>query len=287
MKSIKVSCPAKINLTLEVLNRREDGFHNIRSLMQIIDLYDYLDIEIEDSKESEIILSGNSSEIPYDERNLVYKAAELFLKTSGICAKIRIQIDKNIPIAAGLAGGSTDAAGTIFGLNELFDRPLAKSNLHYLCSLLGSDLNVCLEGGCVLAELRGEKITRIDSKMEYPVTLIKPAKLGISAKEAYSKYAIIDDKPKLGMTDKMLQAIKLREDIKPFLYNDLERAIFNDYKELQKIKELLPEAIMTGSGSTFFVLEDRINIDLPEDFIVIEGRRFIDLGIKCNNFVTN
>ena len=121
MKNITVKCPAKINLTLEVVNKREDGFHNIKSIMQMIDLYDTLEIAISENPENEILLSGNSDEIPYNEKNLVYKAADLFFQETGICGiKTEIYIDKKIPVSAGLAGGSTDAAGVIFGLNEIF-----------------------------------------------------------------------------------------------------------------------------------------------------------------------
>ena len=121
MQSIKIQCPAKINLLLKVLNKREDGFHNIESIMQTIDLFDYLTINIENYSTSEILLDGNNKEIPYNEKNLVYKAAKLFLdKTNLQNKKISIYIDKSIPVSAGLAGGSTNAAGTLYGLNKIF-----------------------------------------------------------------------------------------------------------------------------------------------------------------------
>ena len=288
MTKIQVKCPAKINLTLEVLNKRDDGFHNIKSIMQMISLYDILDIEIKESNKTEILLCGNSNEIPYNEKNLVYKAAKLFLDETKIeNVRIEIYIEKNIPIAAGLAGGSTDAAGTLYGLNELFERPLNRYKLHTLCAQLGSDLNVCLEGGCILAESRGEKISKIKSP-QASVTLIKPRNLGISAKEAYTKYSLKEEKPHYHMTEKMLEAFEKNEDIKEFLYNDLEYAVFNDYKELQEIKKLIPDAIMSGSGSTYFVLRELEGVSLGEDFQVISGLKFIDSGIEtaCNNFVT-
>ncbi len=130
MKEIKIKCPAKINLTLEIVNKREDGFHNIKSIMQLISLYDYLTIK---SADKGITLSGTSKEVPYNEKNLVYKAADLFFKTTGIKSGVEIFIEKNIPIAAGLAGGSTDAAGTIYGLNKLFGNKLNNLELNELC----------------------------------------------------------------------------------------------------------------------------------------------------------
>lgn len=285
MKQIKVTCPAKINLTLEIVNKREDGFHNIKSIMQMISLYDYLDIELEESGETKIFLFGNSKEIPYNESNLVYKAAKLFLEKINKKAQINIYIEKHIPVSAGLAGGSTDAAGTILGLNELFANPLDKENLHEICAKLGSDLNVCLEGGTILATSRGEKIEKLPS-ISSDVTLIKPKHLGISAKEAYTKYANKEIKPKYNMTEKMIEAINNNKNIKEFLYNDLEYAVFDDYEELQKIKKTIPNSIMSGSGSTYFVLENMKEIPLNTDYEIIQNLKFINHGIKCNNFVT-
>lgn len=282
MESVTVKCPAKINLTLEIVNRREDGFHNIKSIMQMVDLYDTLTISVSENTHNEIILNGNSDEIPYNEKNLVYKAADLFFKESGIeGVKAEIFIDKKIPVAAGLAGGSTDAAGTFFALNEIFDRPLTKEKLHELCAGLGSDLNVCLEGGCILATSRGEKIRKLKTA-SYPVTIIKPKNLGISAKEAYTKYSLKENKPKYDMTEKMLDALNLGEDITKYLYNDLEYAVYDDYKELQTIKDIYPDSIMSGSGSSYFVLRD-IESALNNDYQIISGLKFIDNGVKIIN----
>ena len=245
--------------------------------MQMISLYDYLTISAIESENNEILLSGNSSEIPYNEKNLVYKAANLFFQKTGIKAKIGVYIEKNIPVAAGLAGGSTDAAGTLYGLNKIFNEPLKENELHELCATLGSDLNVCLKGGCLLATSRGEKI-EILPVISMPVALIKPKKLGISAKEAYTKYALKEFKPKYDYTEKMINALKSNQDIKPFLYNDLEYAVFDDYKELQQIKSALPNSIMSGSGSTYFVL-DNISNKFDENFQVINNLKFISEGV--------
>jgi len=243
VKSVKVRCPAKINLTLKVVNKRSDGFHNIDSIMQTIDLYDYLNISVSESEKFEIILTGNNLEIPYDNRNLVYKAVELFFNNTKIPAKrISIDIEKNIPIAAGLAGGSTDAAGTLYGLNKIFDEVYSNSELHELCAKLGSDLNVCLTGGCLKTSGRGEIITPTQYK-SYNVRLIKPLGLGISAKEAYTKFSSKMERN---------EDINLRDKFK----NDLEWAIINDYDKLKFIKNKYPSAMMTGSGSTYFSLEE-------------------------------
>lgn len=283
MKQIKIKCPAKINLTLEVVNRRDDGYHNINSVMQLVDLYDYLTITIGHADSNTIKLSGNSNEIPYDKTNLVYKACELFLKESQINEgangiEINIDIDKHIPISAGLAGGSTDGAGTIYGLNKLFNA-FDEKGLHNLCSKLGSDLNVCLLGGCVLATSRGE-ITEPLKTVEKNVTLIKPKYLGISAKEAYTKYALKKDKPQNKMTKKMIEALKNNDDIEPFLYNDLEYAVFDDYQQLQEIKKAYPNAIMSGSGSTYFVLDNVTQLLPEEGYLFMNNLKFIQEGVS-------
>ena len=279
---IKIKCPAKINLTLEILNKRVDGFHNIKSIMQMISLYDYLDISIEESQKNEILLNGTSNEIPYNEKNLVYKAVDLYLKEANINnAKIKIFIEKNIPISAGLAGGSTDAAGTIFGLNSIFKK-FNLEELNKICATLGSDLNVCLNGGCLLATSRGE-VTKKLPNINYNVSLIKPKNLGISAGEAYKKYSLKKIKPQNNMTEKMIEAINNNQDIKPYLYNDLEYAVFDDYKELQKIKKEYPNSIMSGSGSTYFILE-KIEKNLPEkDFEIYNNLEFIQEGVSIIN----
>lgn len=283
VKEIKVKCPAKINLTLEVLNKREDGFHNIQSVMQTISLFDILTIKLEESEVFEIKLSGTSDEIPYDEKNLVYKAAKLFFNSlftsltrstaptgsltssqlsGSLCHispfTVSIYIKKNIPIAAGLAGGSTDAAGTLWGLNELFDNLLSQNELHKLCAQLGSDLNFCLEGGCQLATSRGEILQKLPFQ-EFDLSLIKPRNLGISAKEAYTKFSQLKNKPNLDMTTKLVAELNGgHANIEKYLHNDLEIALIRDYAELKTIKENVSSSLMSGSGSTFFALKKNI-----------------------------
>lgn len=267
MPQVKIQCPAKINLSLKVTGKRPDGFHNIESVMQTINLYDYLTINLVPSNELKINLSGNSADIPYDESNLVYKAAKLYFNTletkinrfvleschsdfkasvlsvvsnladNGTDYSVDIYIDKNIPIAAGLAGGSTDAAGVLFGLNKLLDEPLSKKELHELCASLGSDLNFCLEGGTQMTSGRGEILTPVPYK-ERSVSLMKPLALGVSAKEAYTKFA-----KKHSVSDYK----------RDNFINDLEWAIMDDYPQLQYIKSLYPKSVMSGSGSTYFI----------------------------------
>lgn len=265
MQSIKIQCPAKINLLLKVLNKREDGFHNIESIMQTIDLFDYLTINIENYSTSEILLDGNNKEIPYNEKNLVYKAAKLFLdKTNLQNKKISIYIEKFIPVSAGLAGGSTDAAGTLYGLNKIFKDILTRDELNYLCAELGSDLNVCLNGGKILATGRGEVTEPLEFE-EFNVNLIKPKVLGISAKEAYTKFAELKNNSK---------ALKTRDNFE----NDLEWAVIEDYPQLQFIKNKYPKSMMTGSGSTYFSLTEEF--EQEDGYWIQNGLRAIPFGVR-------
>lgn len=265
MQSIKIQCPAKINLLLKVLNKREDGFHNIESIMQTIDLFDYLTINIENYSTSEILLDGNNKEIPYNEKNLVYKAAKLFLdKTNLQNKKISIYIEKFIPVSAGLAGGSTDAAGTLYGLNKIFKDILTRDELNYLCAELGSDLNVCLNGGKILATGRGEVTEPLEFE-EFNVNLIKPKALGISAKEAYTKFAELKNNSK---------ALKTRDNFE----NDLEWAVIEDYPQLQFIKNKYPKSMMTGSGSTYFSLTEEF--EQEDGYWIQNGLRAIPFGVR-------
>lgn len=263
---MKIQCPAKINLTLKVTGKRPDGFHNIESIMQTVSLYDYLTINVEPAEKFEICLSGNNTEIPYNEKNLVYKATMLFIETTNLTPhKIEIYIDKNIPVSAGLAGGSTNAAGTLFGLNEIFKQPLSRKELHELCAKLGSDLNFCLEGGRQMTSGRGEILDKLPFE-EMKISLIKPKDLGISAKEAYTKFS---DKKSNNFNSEFGK----REDFA----NDLEWALIDDYQELKEIKKSYPKSIMSGSGSTYF----GIGIDFaPKDgFWIANDLKATEIGI--------
>lgn len=261
MKNITVQCPAKINLSLKIINKRPDGYHNIDSIMQTINLFDYLEIETELCKDFGIYLNGNSNEIPYDETNLVYKAAKMFYESiNKKDVKTKIYINKSIPVSAGLAGGSTDAAGTLYGLNRLYNNILTDEQLHKLCAKLGSDLNVCLKGGKIKSSGRGEIIEQLHFK-DFNLSLIKPIKLGISAKEAYTKFSL---------KEKDLS----RDEYK----NDLEWAIIDDYEELKYIKKRYPESIMTGSGSTYFLIND--TFDQEENYWVCNNLKSVEYGVK-------
>ncbi|MBR5304246.1 MAG: 4-(cytidine 5'-diphospho)-2-C-methyl-D-erythritol kinase [Candidatus Gastranaerophilales bacterium] len=251
---IKIKCPAKINLDLKVFPINADGFHPIKSIMQTISLFDYLNISISDG--NEIKLNGNSEEIPYDEKNICHKAAKLYLQTIKQNKEVKIYIEKNIPVCAGLAGGSTDAAGVLFGLNEIFNKPLDKEELHNLASQLGSDLNFCLEGGRKLCEGRGEILTS-QKFIEFPITLVKPKKLQISAREAYIAYDNLKKQSNMP--------------------NDLEFALIDKYEELKYLHSLGLQ--MSGSGPTYFIKKEELGYKLDNNYLIIENLKTIDYGV--------
>lgn len=263
---MKIQCPAKINLDLKITGKREDGFHNIESVMQTISLYDFLTLETSPSEKFEINLSGTSREIPYNEKNLVHKAILLFVESTNLPPhKIEVFIEKNIPVSAGLAGGSTNAAGILKGLNETFNNPLSNAELHKLCAKLGSDLNFCLEGGRQMTKGRGEILEPLPFE-EFEVSLIKPLNIGISAKEAYTKFS-----------QKNANGQSRRDDFK----NDLEWAVIDDYEELQQIKKQYPNSMMSGSGSTYFMIGK--NFAAQEGFWVQNGLRAVPSGVSIQS----
>ncbi len=281
MKEIKVKAPAKINLTLEIINKREDGFHNLKTIMHAISLYDILAFRSDVSDSIAINLYGNSDEIPYNEKNLVYKAAMAFFNKANIKgARLDVYIEKNIPLEAGMGGGSSDAAATLVALNKLYENILTDNEIDELAASLGSDINFCIKGGCAVCTSRGEVISQI-SPVELPVSIIKPKNFGISTKEAYSKYGELKDKTIPNATEKLSALIKNGKFDEKLLFNSFEKAYLNDYKELFTVKNEVKGSMMTGSGSAFFVLRDKINSEInPEKYIIIENLKTISDGVE-------
>ena len=256
MKSIKIKCPAKINLDLRVFKKDPNtGYHPLKSIMQTISLFDYLTISIDDG--TGIELCGNSDEIPYDESNICYKAATKLLNKIKKNYHIKIEIEKNIPVCAGLAGGSTDGAGTLYGLNKLLKSPLKNKDLHKLAFELGSDLNFCLEGGTQLCTGRGEKMIKMPF-YDFKLALIKPKNLKISAKEAYEAFDNLD--------------------IESDMRNDLEFALLRNgnYPELHYLTSLGFQ--MSGSGPTYFQRDKNINLN-NKKYLVINDLNSVEHGV--------
>ena len=281
MALIKVKTPAKINLTLEIVGKLPNGFHEIKSVMSAINLYDFLTFDITEinSSKNEIFLSGNNPQIPYNEKNLVYKAIEVFCEKTNIFGKkFKVYIEKHIPVEAGLAGGSANAVGTFVALNKFFDEPLNEKEMNELCASLGSDLNFCLKGGCCLCEGRGEIITPL-KPVDIELSLIKPKTFGISAKEAYTKFALMPEKPKVVNTKKLQNLIENGSFDKDLIVNHLEMAVIDDYPILKKIKNQT-NAIMSGSGPTMFALTPVIDKTFNDDILVIQNLKTISSGVE-------
>lgn len=180
---IKVRVPAKINLFLDILGRIEGGFHSLFMVMQAVDLSD--EITVEESEKEGIFLTCSDSRLPQDKTNIAYKAAEAFCEYTDKKPKIRIHIEKRIPFAAGLAGGSADAAGVIVALNKLYGTALCEAELCEIGLKVGSDVPFCIKGGTCLSQNRGEILSPLKPLKDCFIVLAKPEK-GVSTAAAYS-----------------------------------------------------------------------------------------------------
>ncbi len=250
------TAPAKINLTLDTLFKRDDGFHEVEMIMTTIDLNDRLSFELR--KDKKIIVDVEQSYVPSDNKNLAYKAAELMKKTYNLKQGITITIDKNIPVSAGLAGGSTDAAATIRGMNRLYNlnRPLKE-----LCELgiqIGTDIPFCILGKTALCKGKGEIIKFLDKPPSAWVVVAKP-NLGISSPDIFKK---LDLKQPYTVHTEACEAALIAEDydlLCKSLSNRLEPVSGKMHTEILKIKANMLEngadgAVMSGSGPTVYGL---------------------------------
>mgnify|MGYP006371363921 CR=1 FL=1 len=251
-----VKAPAKINLTLDVLYKRPDNYHEVEMVMTTVDLADRIGLETRKDGQIKIISADNF--VPDDQRNFAYQAAELIKSTYGIKEGVDISIEKQIPIAAGLAGGSSDAAATLRGLNELWNLNLSLDELAELGSKIGSDVSFCVYGGTALATGRGEKIQELTAPPTCWVVLAKP-KIGVSTADVYGGLNI--EGLQHPNTSEMIKAIET-EDYELMcnsLGNVLETVTFNLHPEVITIKEQMQRfgadaVLMSGSGPTVFGL---------------------------------
>ena len=275
-KKIKVQTPAKINLSLEILDRMPNGFHTLSSVMQTVSLFDYITIEkTEISGETQILLSGTSDKIPYDEKNIVHKVIKSYLDELNIKGiKIQVHIEKNIPTEAGLAGGSTNAAGALIAINELFNNELPMFKIHELASKAGSDLNFCLEGGACLLSSRGEIIDKKLPHKNFDLMVIKPKHIAVSTPMCYKNYSAKFFAKKLPYYSTKIVELFEKDDfsvkeLAKYLYNDLEKPALEMHPQIATIKEDLIKAgainsLMSGSGSSVFALIES-DIDYPKN----------------------
>jgi len=257
-KMLYVKAPAKINLTLDVLYKRPDNYHEVEMVMTTVDLADRISLESREDGVIEIISTDNF--VPNDHRNFAYQAARLIKDTYGIGQGVSITIEKEIPIAAGLAGGSSDAAATLKGLNELWQLNLSIDELAELGAKIGSDVSFCVYGGTALATGRGEKIQELPAPPSCWVVLAKP-KIGVSTAEVYGGLKVEGlEHPN---TKQMIQAIETDnyELLCTSLGNVLETVTFKLHPEVIMLKEQMKRfgadaTLMSGSGPTVFGLVD-------------------------------
>ncbi len=253
---ITLNAHAKINLSLDVLNKRDDGYHNLKMIMQTLQLHDIITIQ---EIESGIEIECEAPYVPTNNSNIAYKAAERVIQKYGLSVGVRIKIEKRIPVAAGLAGGSTDAAAVLKGINELFGLGMDQKSLMDIGKTIGADVPYCIVGGTALAEGIGEIITPLPKMEAIPVILIKP-RFGVSTASVFKSLQMdnIADRPK---TDMLINALENR-DIKFIgknLCNVLESVTVERYPLIDKIKKDLVArgsigSIMSGSGPTVFGL---------------------------------
>ena len=260
MNSIQLKSRAKINLSIDVLGKRPDGYHLVEMIMQTIDLFDI--IKIFSIEEDKIIIESNSKDIPLDSKNIVYKAADLIKNHCNIRKGIKIYIEKNIPIAAGMAGGSSNAAAVLVGLNKLWNLNLSKDELKVLGLKLGADVPFCIEGEASLAENIGEKLTKIDGLSQDAFVLVCKPDLFVSTKEIYKEIdsKIIEKRPNNKLLIKLLKENNI-EMLAKNMYNVLEEVTKEKYPVIKEIEKVMMEndalgSMMSGSGPTVFGIYD-------------------------------
>lgn len=252
---IRLEARAKINLGLDVIRKRPDGYHEVKMIMQSLDLHD--DLEIEETGEPGIHLTCNVEELPTDGSNLVYKAALLLMKAKKLDRGVKIHLTKRIPIAAGMAGGSTDAAATLIGMNELFQLGYSRDELMELAVKIGADVPYCVMGGTALSEGIGEILSPLPDMPDCYILIAKPD-LDVSTAFVYGnlKAAELTWHPDI---DGMIEAIRDQhlEGITERLGNVLETVTVPAHPVISEIKELMGKTgamgtLMSGSGPTVF-----------------------------------
>ncbi|MFW5795247.1 MAG: 4-(cytidine 5'-diphospho)-2-C-methyl-D-erythritol kinase [Bacillota bacterium] len=280
MDKLTVVAPAKINLSLDIVKKRKDSYHDLEMIMQSVSLYDR--VLIQKKNKEGIFLKCSDRSLPDNENNLAYQAAKLLLVRYKKIKGVEIFIDKNIPVAAGLAGGSTDAAAVLRGINKLYNLGISNKNMKEMASSIGSDVPFCLQGGTVFARGRGTEIKQLSDLKKTFLVLVTPP-VEVSTARVYSKYDEI--KPDLNVpTDKLIKMINTRNNIdwKAGWKNILEYATIKITSEVERIRRKLEEfhpklVLMSGSGPSFFaVVENKIeaqkivsNWPYNQDFITV------------------
>jgi 4-diphosphocytidyl-2-C-methyl-D-erythritol kinase len=270
---LELEARAKINLNLFVVGKRPDGYHDIETLMQSIDLADTVCIK-HAGEGIDVVLS--TSAVPNGVDNIVYKAASVFYEYTRITPGVSVYIHKRIPVGAGLGGGSADAAAAIVGLDMLYETRLSEEELRELGAKCGSDVPFCIMGGTAVARGRGEILEPVDGCRSFRVVLAKPG-FSVSTQKVYQSFCV-DEKgdSRCFATCNLISTLQEGdlERASTFMYNDLEKVVVSSYPVILKIQEGLHRAgalgtLMSGSGPTVFGVFD----DKYEDFEIMERCR--------------
>ena len=256
MDRVEERAYGKINLSLDVIGRRENGYHDVSMVMQTVDLYDVISLN-KLKGDGEIRLTANMNTLPLDETNIVYKAVKLVKEEYGLNTGVSVHIEKHLPIAAGMGGGSSDGAAALRGMNRLFELGLSNEKLEELGVRLGADVPFLIKGGIALAEGIGEKLTKLPDFPDCVLVIAKPD-LGVSTKEVYEAFDSLKEvnHPDVGKLVKSLGSAGLKEIVK-LLGNVLEEVTAKKYEIIEIVKKLLIDngavfSMMTGSGPTVF-----------------------------------
>lgn len=246
-----VNAPAKINIALDITGKRPDGYHELLMIMHEIPLYDTVTVEYD----SKISVSGNKPHIPYNEKNIAYKAAAEFFAYTKVSGGAKIYLEKNIPDGAGLGGGSSDGAAVIKSLNELYGARLSVEKMRAIAVKIGADVPFFITGGTCIAQGIGEKLTPISPLASCFILLVKP-KFSISTADAYKKADTAGTFPHVSVYD-IAENISDIKYVGKNMFNVLELAA--DSAEIQELKDIMTAngacgAMMTGSGSCVFGL---------------------------------
>jgi len=259
MDTIRLKARAKINLGLDVVRRREDGYHEVKMVMQMLRLYDQIDIE--KTQESGILVRSNLSFLPTDERNIAYKAAKVMIDQFGLEQGVIIRIEKHIPVAAGMAGGSTDCAAVLYGMNKLFGLRLNQKKLREIGVKLGADVPYCLMRQTALSEGIGEILTPISPLQDCPILIAKPS-VSVSTRHVY-EHLKLDEQTMHPDIDGIVTALADGDlyGVTDRMANVLETVTVPEHPVIDEIKKQMMasgavNALMSGSGPTVFGIFD-------------------------------
>lgn len=256
---LKLKAYGKINLALDVLRRREDGYHDVRMIMQTVGIYDQVELQL--AQEPGITVETNLSYLPVNENNLVYQAANLLMQEFNVEQGLHISLRKFLPVAAGMAGGSSDAAAVLFGVNKMFQLGLSREELMDRGVKIGADVPYCVLRGTALSEGIGEKLTPLPPMPQCQVVIAKPG-ISVSTKYVYENLHANELRPEQHPDiDGMVEAIRSQNllQIASKFGNVLELVTAEKYPVIQEIKDMMREygavnALMSGSGPTVFGL---------------------------------